>query len=88
MPYVVTLEEAMGTGSLIGQTFKGNFMSTGSSTLVQNSFYSIDTTTGAIISIGSRLAPDDASERAASTEQSALTFIYCTNNGHNCGWPP
>jgi hypothetical protein len=31
--------------------------------------------------------PDDALERAAGTEQRAMTWIYCTNLWYGCGWP-
>ncbi len=31
--------------------------------------------------------PDDALERAATAEQSAHTWIYCTYAWYNCGWP-
>jgi hypothetical protein len=31
--------------------------------------------------------PDDALERAATTEQKAHTWIYCTYAWYNCGWP-
>jgi hypothetical protein len=31
--------------------------------------------------------PDDALERAATAEQKAHTWIYCTYAWYNCGWP-
>ena len=31
--------------------------------------------------------PDDALERAASAEQKAITWIYCTHVWYDCGWP-
>jgi hypothetical protein len=31
--------------------------------------------------------PDDALERAAGSEQGALTMLYCTNPWYNCGLP-
>jgi hypothetical protein len=31
--------------------------------------------------------PDDALERAASTEPKAHTWVYCTFAWYNCGWP-
>jgi len=31
--------------------------------------------------------PDQALERAASTEQKAVTWIYCTHAWHSCDWP-
>ena len=31
--------------------------------------------------------PDEALERAANTEQTAVTLIYCTNHWYSCDWP-
>ena len=31
--------------------------------------------------------PDDVLERAASTEQNALTMLYCTTDWYSCGLP-
>jgi hypothetical protein len=31
--------------------------------------------------------PDDALERAASTEPTAFTWVHCTNAWYYCGWP-
>ena len=33
--------------------------------------------------------PDEALERAASVEQAALTWVYCTNGyyWYDCSWP-
>jgi hypothetical protein len=31
--------------------------------------------------------PDEALERAASTKQQAITWIYCTHAWHSCDWP-
>ena len=31
--------------------------------------------------------PDAAVERAANTEQTAVTWIYCTNHWYSCEWP-
>jgi hypothetical protein len=33
--------------------------------------------------------PDDALERAASTERQAYTWVYCTNSWYwyDCSWP-
>ncbi len=31
--------------------------------------------------------PDDALERAGSTEQKAVTWIYCTHPWYYCEWP-
>jgi hypothetical protein len=31
--------------------------------------------------------PDAALERAANTEQTAVTWIYCTNHWYSCEWP-
>ncbi len=31
--------------------------------------------------------PDDALERAANTEQTAFTSVYCTNDWYSCGLP-
>ena len=31
--------------------------------------------------------PDEALERAANTEQTAVTWIYCTNHWYSCDWP-
>jgi siroheme synthase len=31
--------------------------------------------------------PDDVLERAASTEQNALTMLYCTSDWYSCGLP-
>jgi hypothetical protein len=31
--------------------------------------------------------PDDVLERAASTEQNALTMLYCTNDWYSCSLP-
>jgi hypothetical protein len=30
--------------------------------------------------------PDEALERAARTEQQAVTWIYCTHAWHSCDW--
>jgi hypothetical protein len=33
-------------------------------------------------------APDDALERAAGVSGGgAMTWVYCTQGWHNCGWP-
>jgi hypothetical protein len=31
--------------------------------------------------------PDDALERAGSTEQKAATWVYCTHPWYYCEWP-
>jgi hypothetical protein len=31
--------------------------------------------------------PDEALERAANTEQTAVTWTYCTNHRYSCDWP-
>jgi hypothetical protein len=31
--------------------------------------------------------PDEALERAAASDQKAVTWIYCTNGWHSCDWP-
>jgi hypothetical protein len=31
--------------------------------------------------------PDEALERAAATEQQAVTWLYCTHAWHYCDWP-
>jgi hypothetical protein len=31
--------------------------------------------------------PDEVLERAATAEQQAVTWVYCTNAWHYCDWP-